>query len=88
MTIADISPLDVALVAAHFSQVGKPARVLLRINPDIDPKVHPYGSTGMAGSKFGIRNSHIDVRRAARVGNADEVDARRVFHLPLLLLPT
>jgi hypothetical protein len=42
-------------------QVGKPAKVLLRINPDVDPQVHPYVSTGMANSKFGIRNSHLQV---------------------------
>lgn len=32
---------------------------MLRINPDVDPKVHPYVSTGMASSKFGINNSKI-----------------------------
>ena len=31
-----------------------PARVALRINPDIDPKTHPYISTGLKKSKFGI----------------------------------
>jgi len=34
--------------------VGKKARVALRINPDIDPKTHPYISTGLKKSKFGI----------------------------------
>ena len=34
---------------------------MLRINPDVDPQVHPYVSTGLASSKFGIRNSHLDV---------------------------
>ncbi len=43
-------------------KVGKRARVLLRINPDVDPQVHPYVSTGLAGSKFGIRNTHLQVR--------------------------
>ncbi|MDG2124134.1 MAG: hypothetical protein P8J87_10575, partial [Verrucomicrobiales bacterium] len=37
----------------------KAARVLIRINPDVDPEVHPYVSTGLAGSKFGIRNTHL-----------------------------
>lgn len=32
---------------------------MLRINPDVDPQVHPYVSTGLANSKFGIRNSHL-----------------------------
>ena len=30
------------------------ARVALRINPDVDPKTHPYISTGLKQSKFGI----------------------------------
>jgi diaminopimelate decarboxylase len=42
-------------------QVGKKVKVMLRINPDVDPQVHPYVSTGLAGSKFGIRNTHLDV---------------------------
>ncbi|MBX3333637.1 MAG: diaminopimelate decarboxylase [Nitrospira sp.] len=35
-------------------EVGKKARIALRINPDIDPKTHPYISTGLKKSKFGI----------------------------------
>ena len=38
-------------VAGHM---GVRARVALRINPDIDPKTHPYISTGLKKSKFGI----------------------------------
>ena len=34
--------------------VGGQARVALRINPDIDPQTHPYISTGLKKSKFGI----------------------------------
>lgn len=30
------------------------ARVALRVNPDIDPKTHPYISTGLRKAKFGI----------------------------------
>src|SRR5499427_6089155 len=36
------------------ASLGKKARVALRINPDIDPKTHPYISTGLKKSKFGI----------------------------------
>src|SRR5262252_349893 len=36
------------------ASVGKKAQVALRINPDIDPKTHPYISTGLKKSKFGI----------------------------------
>jgi diaminopimelate decarboxylase len=30
------------------------ARIALRVNPDIDPRTHPYISTGMRENKFGI----------------------------------
>ena len=33
---------------------GKTAPVSLRVNPDVDPQTHPYISTGLLGSKFGI----------------------------------
>ena len=36
------------------ASMGHKARVALRINPDIDPKTHPYISTGLKKSKFGI----------------------------------
>lgn len=35
-------------------EIGKKAPVALRVNPDIDPKTHPYISTGFKKSKFGI----------------------------------
>lgn len=34
--------------------LGKTARVSLRVNPDVDPKTHPYISTGLKENKFGI----------------------------------
>ena len=34
--------------------VGKTANVSIRVNPNVDPKTHPYISTGLKGSKFGI----------------------------------
>jgi diaminopimelate decarboxylase len=30
------------------------ARIALRVNPDVDPKTHPYISTGLMKNKFGI----------------------------------
>lgn len=39
--------------------VGKKAPISLRVNPDVDPKTHPYISTGMKKSKFGI-----DIKRS------------------------
>lgn len=34
--------------------VGKRARIALRVNPDVDPQTHPYISTGLKENKFGI----------------------------------
>src|SRR2546425_3884137 len=39
--------------------LGKRAPISLRVNPDVDPKTHPYISTGMKKSKFGI-----DIKRS------------------------
>ena len=55
------SEFDFANIVAAAKKVGKPVKVLLRINPDVDPQVHAYVSTGLAGSKFGIRNTHLQV---------------------------
>lgn len=35
-------------------RLGKKAPVSIRVNPDIDPKTHPYISTGLKQNKFGI----------------------------------
>jgi len=40
----------------------KKAPISLRVNPDVDPKTHPYISTGMKKSKFGI-----DIKRSLEV---------------------
>ncbi|MFM6922822.1 MAG: diaminopimelate decarboxylase [Polynucleobacter victoriensis] len=34
--------------------LGVKAPISLRVNPDVDPKTHPYISTGLKGNKFGI----------------------------------
>jgi len=36
------------------SALGIVAPISLRVNPDVDPKTHPYISTGLKQSKFGI----------------------------------
>jgi diaminopimelate decarboxylase len=41
-------------VAARARALGAHASVSLRVNPDIDPKTHPYLATGMQEAKFGI----------------------------------
>ncbi|XP_019053047.1 PREDICTED: diaminopimelate decarboxylase 2, chloroplastic-like isoform X2 [Nelumbo nucifera] len=49
--------LNNIVLAARIA--GKKVNVLLRINPDVDPQVHPYVATGNKNSKFGIRNEKL-----------------------------
>ena len=44
--------LDVLSEVAAAMQLHAP--VSIRVNPDVDPKTHPYISTGLKGNKFGI----------------------------------
>lgn len=53
------SEFDLEHIVYCTEETGLKANVLIRINPDVDPQVHPYVSTGLANSKFGIRNSHL-----------------------------
>ncbi|XLZ68189.1 diaminopimelate decarboxylase [Massilia sp. SR12] len=46
--------------------MGKRARVSLRVNPNVDPKTHPYIATGLKASKFGVAfDDALDTYRAA-----------------------
>lgn len=36
------------------AEMGRTAPVALRVNPDVDPKTHPYISTGLKSNKFGV----------------------------------
>ncbi len=54
------SEFDLQHIQQTAQNLNKPTNVLLRINPDVDPEVHPYISTGMKDSKFGIRNERLN----------------------------
>jgi diaminopimelate decarboxylase len=45
---------ELRLLSEVAGSMGVKARVAIRINPDVDPKTHPYISTGLKKSKFGI----------------------------------
>ncbi|XP_078429222.1 diaminopimelate decarboxylase 1, chloroplastic-like [Wolffia australiana] len=53
------SEFDLENIVTASRLAGKKVRVLLRINPDVDPQVHPYVATGNKNSKFGIRNEKL-----------------------------
>lgn len=48
------SPGELQQINEIAGAIGLRARVALRINPDIDPQTHPYISTGLKKSKFGM----------------------------------
>ncbi|KAG8070592.1 hypothetical protein GUJ93_ZPchr0006g45738 [Zizania palustris] len=53
------SEFDLENIVTAARAAGKQVPVLLRINPDVDPQVHPYVATGNKTSKFGIRNEKL-----------------------------
>ncbi|MFQ6649207.1 hypothetical protein Gotur_022571, partial [Gossypium turneri] len=53
------SEFDLENIVTAAKVAGRKVNVLLRINPDVDPQVHPYVATGNKNSKFGIRNEKL-----------------------------
>jgi diaminopimelate decarboxylase len=41
-------------IAARARAAGKVAPIAFRVNPDVDPKTHPYIATGLRTAKFGV----------------------------------
>ncbi len=65
------SEQELDAINAVAGRMGKKAPVSLRVNPDVDPKTHPYISTGMKKSKFGIdiKRSLDEYNRARALAN-------------------
>jgi len=61
------SEAELEVLSEVASAAGKLAPVSIRVNPDVDPKTHPYISTGLKGNKFGIAHGQAlsAYRRAA-----------------------
>ena len=51
---AELDVLNEVALAMHLQ-----APVSIRVNPNVDPKTHPYISTGLKGSKFGIAHERV-----------------------------
>jgi len=45
---------ELSLIDQCAARLNKRAPVALRVNPDVDPKTHPYISTGLKKNKFGL----------------------------------
>ena len=48
------SEAELEELSAVATAAGHIAPVSIRVNPNVDPKTHPYISTGLKGNKFGI----------------------------------
>ena len=48
------SEAEIEVLNGVAVSMGVRAPISIRVNPNVDPKTHPYISTGLKGSKFGI----------------------------------
>ncbi|MBI5886597.1 MAG: diaminopimelate decarboxylase [Deltaproteobacteria bacterium] len=48
------SPQELRAIDAIAGRLRKKAGIAIRVNPNVDPKTHPYISTGLKKNKFGI----------------------------------
>ena len=67
-SIPELHRLDAAA-----GELGKRARISLRVNPNVDAKTHPYISTGLKENKFGVAfdDALATYRIAAALPNID-----------------
>jgi diaminopimelate decarboxylase len=57
---------ELTLIQTRAKTLNKQAPIALRVNPDVDPKTHPYISTGLKKNKFGIESDvALEVYKAA-----------------------
>jgi len=56
------SEAELHRVAIVAKSLDKKARISIRVNPNVDPKTHPYISTGLHENKFGV-----DINTAKRM---------------------
>ncbi len=69
------STQELEAIDARARILGRKAPIALRVNPDVDPKTHPYISTGMKKNKFGI-----DIASAVKAYER----ARHLEHIEIL----
>ena len=69
------SSQELEVINQRAEKLGKKARISIRINPDVDPKTHPYISTGLKKSKFGIdiKKALSEYTRARELKNIEVV---------------
>ncbi len=53
------SPQELKRIAAIAARLKVTANIVLRMNPDVSPKTHPYITTGFRENKFGLGESFL-----------------------------
>ncbi len=67
------SSVELELINRRAASLRKRAPVAIRVNPDVDPKTHPYISTGLKKNKFGI-NTDAAIESYRMAGSLAHVD--------------
>jgi diaminopimelate decarboxylase len=67
------SLVELKLIDRRAGQLNKRAPVAIRVNPDVDPKTHPYTSTGLKKNKFGI-DTKAAIEGYRMAGSLENVD--------------
>ena len=68
---------ELVLINQRAAAMGCRAPVAVRVNPDVDPKTHPYISTGLKKNKFGLSpEAALDVYREA--SGMEHVDVKGI----------
>jgi len=59
---------ELELIDRRARSLGRPTRIAIRVNPEVEARTHPYISTGQTIHKFGVpKDEALDLyRRAAR----------------------
>ncbi|MBL8447099.1 MAG: diaminopimelate decarboxylase [Zoogloeaceae bacterium] len=67
------SAAELERIDSVAGEVGLKAPIAFRVNPDVDPKTHPYIATGLKSSKFGVAFGEAAglYRRAATMRNVE-----------------
>ncbi len=80
------SPAELKRIVATCRALGKTVDVAFRMNPDVDPKTHPYITTGFRENKFGMDESFLPELLATLRESKDVVRLRGLtMHIGSLL---
>ncbi len=71
------SEAELERVAGIARRLRRRAPIAFRVNPDVDARTHPYVSTGLRESKFGVPHREAE-RLYARAGGMPEVAVRGI----------